>query len=157
MTCRRMILAAGFLMVLALALPAHAEAQVTGTWELAVDGPRGPQTMLLVPEVEGRELRGTLTPRLPEAGGSGRRGDRAGAGRSRGRGVTPGGGRVGGQGPPEIEIADTSLDGDSFSFASVMGMRGNALSFTGIVDHDAMSGTISTPRGERAFTGMRVD
>ncbi|MDE3002976.1 MAG: hypothetical protein OXU33_14355 [Gemmatimonadota bacterium] len=157
MTCRRMILAAGFLMVLALALPAHAEAQVAGTWELAIDGPRGPQTMLLVLKVEGSELRGTLTPRLPEAGGSERRGDRAGAGRPQGRGVRPGGGRVGGQGPPEIEIADTSLDGDSFSFAAVMGMRGNALSFTGTVDRDEMSGTISTPRGERAFTGMRVD
>ena len=87
MTCRRMILAAGFLMVLALALPAHAEAQVAGTWELAIDGPRGPQTILLVLEVEGSELRGTLTPRLPEAGGSERRGDRAGAGRPQGRGV----------------------------------------------------------------------
>lgn len=132
------------LLAAALVLPANAAAQVPGSWELTVEGPRGEQTIMLVLEAEGDGLAGTIAIQRP--------GGRGGPGGGGGRG--PGGG-----GPPEMSLTNGTVDGERFSFTATMSMRGNTITqeFRGTVDGDEMSGTISTPRGERPFTGRRVE
>ena len=143
MKVRNLIAGAAALMLVAVAMPAYAEAQVAGTWELSVEGPRGPQTMVLVLEMDGDEMTGTLTPQPPEGRG-GRRGG--------------GGDRPGGGGPPVMEFDDGTVDGDAFTFSVTMSMRGRSFTqdFAGTVDGDQMSGTMSTPRGELPFEGKRT-
>jgi hypothetical protein len=133
--------------LLTLGAPTSAVAQVAGTWVLSVEGPRGPQTMMLVLEVEGSGVEGTLTMQR-RGGGPGGAGSRGGAVRGGG----PGGGRG-----PQMVLSDGAVEGASFSFIVTMSMRGNSITqeFAGSVDGDQMSGTIMTPRGERPFSGTR--
>ena len=123
---RRFMVVMATLFVAAVSVPALAEAQVTGTWELSAEGPRGAQSMVLVLNVDGGDLTGTLTMQ--------RMGGRGGGG----------GGRSGGA--PEMTLNEGQLDGSSFSFTVTLSMRGNSIvqEFTGTVDGDAMSGTISS-------------
>jgi len=145
MKLRALMLTAGAMVTMTLVSPAEAAAQVVGTWELSAEGPRGDQMMVLVLEVEGDAVTGTLTMQRP----GGRGGARGGGGRG-----GPGGGD-----PPEMNLSDGSIDGDTFSFSVTMSMRGNSLTreFSGTVSGDEMSGTIATPRGDRPFTGKRAD
>ncbi|MGB1839968.1 MAG: hypothetical protein ACPHWZ_02575 [Longimicrobiales bacterium] len=133
----RLLFTAMATMSLTLAAPTSAVAQVAGTWTLSTEGPRGPLTMTLVLEVERDGLEGTLTMQR--------------------RGGGPGGGGRAGGGPPETALSNGAVEGDSFSFSVTMSMRGNSITqeFTGSVDGDEMSGTITTPRGERPFSGTR--
>ena len=58
-----------------------------------------------------------------------------------------------------MSLSDGTVEGDSFGFTVTMSMRGNSFTqeFSGTVDGNQMSGTISTPRGDRPFTGKRTD
>lgn len=145
MKVRALMLTAGAMIAMAVVSPTKAATQVVGTWELSAEGPRGDQRMVLVLGMEGDAVAGTLTMQRPA-----------------GRGGPGGGGRRGGPGggdPPDINLSDGSIDGDTFSFTVTMSMRGNSftLAFSGTVSGDEMSGTISTPRGDRPFTGKRTD
>ncbi len=118
--------------LLTVVAPTSSVAQVAGTWVLSAEGPRGPQTMTLVLEVQGDEVAGTLS--MAPRGGR----------RARGR-------------PPEMVLSEGSVDGTSFRFTVTLSMRGNSISqeFEGSVDADEMSGTITGPRGEVPFSGTR--
>ena len=135
----RILVAAVATVLLTLVAPTPAVAQVAGTWVLSAEGPRGPLMMTLVLEVEEQGLEGTLTMQ-PRGGGPRRGGPRGG-------------------GPPEMVLSDGAVEGASFSFTVTMSMRGNSITqeFSGSVDGDEMSGTITTPRGERPFSGTRSD
>ena len=70
---------------------------LSGSWEIATEGRRGPQTMTLELVQDGAELTGTITLTV-----GGRR---------------AGGGGGGGGGAQTIEIADGMTEGDDFSFS----------------------------------------
>ncbi|NNL31426.1 MAG: hypothetical protein HKO77_10405 [Gemmatimonadetes bacterium] len=112
------------------AAPAHA--QVVGTWEISMEGPRGARTVTVALAQEGDALSGVMTME--------RRGPR------------------GGGGAMEVAIEEGTVDGDSFTFVAVLEMRGNTIRqiHRGTVDGDEMSGVVETPRGEQPFTGRRV-
>ncbi len=118
--------------LLTVVAPTSSVAQVAGTWVLSAEGPRGPQTMTLVLEVQGDEVEGTLS-------------------------MAPRGGRRVGGRPPEVVLREGSVDGTSFRFTVTLSMRGNSITqeFEGSVDADEMSGTITGPRGEVPFSGAR--
>ena len=123
------------------AAPASAQ-NVGGTWQITSEGRRGPQTQTLVLAVEGSTLTGTLT-----FGGGGRRGG--------------GGGGRGPQAP--LEITDGTVDGNAFSFMTVLDFGGGSitLSYSGTVDGDTMAGERTVTGGGRGggqpapFTGTR--
>ena len=133
----RILLVAVATVLLTLVAPTPAVAQVAGTWVLSAEGPRGSLMMTLVLEVEEQGLEGTLTMQ-PRGGG-------------------PRGGGPRGGSPPQMVLSDGAVEGASFSFTVTMSMRGNSITqeFSGSVDGDEMSGTITTPRGERPFSGTR--
>lgn len=135
----RILLAAVATVLLTLVAPTPAVAQVAGTWVLSAEGPRGSLMMTLVLEVEEQGLEGTLTMQ-PRGGG-------------------PRGGGPRGGSPPQMVLSDGAVEGASFSFTVTMSMRGTSITqeFSGSVDGDEMSGTITTPRGERPFSGTRSD
>ncbi|NNF26628.1 MAG: hypothetical protein HKN73_05385 [Gemmatimonadetes bacterium] len=58
----------------------------------------------------------------------------------------------------EVAIEDGTVDGDSFTFVTVLEMRGNTIRqvHRGTVEGDVMSGVVEGPRGEQPFTGTRV-
>ena len=133
----RILLVAVATVLLTLVAPTPAVAQVAGTWVLSAEGPRGSLMMTLVLEVEEQGLEGTLMMQ-PRGGG-------------------PRGGGPRGGSPPQMVLSDGAVEGASFSFTVTMSMRGNSITqeFSGSVDGDEMSGTITTPRGERPFSGTR--
>lgn len=133
----RILVAAVATVLLTLVAPTPAVAQVAGTWVLSAEGPRGSLMMTLVLEVEEQGLEGTLTMQ-PRGGG-------------------PRGGGPRGGSPPQMVLSDGAVEGASFSFTVTMSMRGTSITqeFSGSVDGDEMSGTITTPRGERPFSGTR--
>jgi hypothetical protein len=120
------------------AAPASAQT-LTGTWQLTVQGQRGPQNMTLDLVQTGAELTGSVTMAM---GG-------------RGRG---GGGGGGGAGSQTIEISEGQVDGASFSFTITMTFGENSMSqsFSGTFAADEMTGKIEGGRGGgREFTGSR--
>ena len=128
-------IASAFLLAALVAVPASAQ-DLTGTWQIATEGPRGSQQMTLQLVQDGTELVGEVT----ITGGRGGRGG-------------PGGG-----GPRTLEISDGVVDGSGFAFSYSMNARGNPISirFEGTVDGDSMEGTIQGPRGGgRPFQGAR--
>ncbi len=120
------------LLVLAAFSAAPAQAQVAGTWEISVEGPRGARTMTVALASEGDALSGVMTMQ--------RQGPR------------------GGGGTMEVSIQDGTVDGDSFTFVVVLAMRGNTIRqvHRGTVEGDVMSGVVEGPRGEQPFAGKRV-
>jgi hypothetical protein len=137
---RRLLLAAALLAATAMATPVLAQ-DMSGSWALTSETPRGAQTMTLVVVQDGSELTGTLT--MQRMGG----------------GPRGGGGGGGGGGPMEIEISDGSFSDGKFSFSVMLGRGDRTFSqeFTGRVKGDEMNGTIAGgPRGgDRTFTGAR--
>ena len=123
-----------------LAVPAAAQTDVTGKWELTFESPRGQVTQVMMLEQDGSTVVGTI-----EGGGMGR-----------GRG---GGGRGGGGGPGAFDIEDGMIDGDTITFVIVrsFGDRSMTMEYVGTVDGDAITGTMSTPRGEMEFSAVRVE
>ncbi len=126
---------------LAVALPSSLTAQeLSGTWEIESETPRGPQFMTLTVVEEDGVLTGTITRAMRGGGGGGGRG-------------------AGGGGPRGAEISDGVVDGTTFSFSMVLSRGGNSFSqeFEGTFDGDEMTGVILGGRGEREFTGRRVE
>lgn len=133
---RQLLLAGGMLLAALVASPILAQ-DMSGSWEITSETPRGSQTMTLVVEQSGSELTGTLT--MTRMGGP------------------PGGG--GGGGPMEVEISDGTVSGGDFSFSVIMGRGDRTFTqeFSGQFEGDEMSGMLAGgPRGgERSFTGVR--
>jgi len=105
--------------------------QLAGTWEVTTQGgPLGPQTSTLVLAQDGETLTGTMMFNLPEQAG----------------------------GPQELEVANGTVDGSSFSFTVTLSLQGNSidLNYSGTVDGDEMTGTRGGPRGGgQSFTGQK--
>jgi hypothetical protein len=122
------------------AFAASASAQdVSGTWEIRPETPRGAQTVNFTFAQDGSALTGSAEMTRGRPGGGG------------------GGGGGGGQ-SRTVEITDgTVVDGNiSFSLILGAGQRSFTMTFVGTVDGDAMKGTVSNPRGgENPFTGKR--
>ncbi len=112
------------------------DVDVTGTWEISWENPRGATTTTFLFEQDGTALTGTAQMAM------------------RGR---PGGG--GGEGTREVEITDGKVEGNTITFSMAMGMgeRSMAFTFKGTVTGDTMEGTMTTPRGENPFTGKRKE
>ncbi|MBO76228.1 MAG: hypothetical protein CME17_02250 [Gemmatimonadetes bacterium] len=107
---------------------------LTGTWEISTQGGRGgPQTSMLVLVQDGETLTGTMKFSL---GGPGGRGG----------------------GAQELEVANGTVEDNSFSFTVTLSVQGNSfdLNYSGTVDGDEMSGTRGGPRGGgQPFTGQK--
>ena len=107
---------------------------LTGTWEISTQGGRGgPQTSTLVLVQDGEALTGTMKFSL---GGPGGRGG----------------------GAQELEVANGTVEDNSFSFTVTLSVQGNSfdLNYSGTVDGDEMSGTRGGPRGGgQPFTGQK--
>jgi hypothetical protein len=136
---RHLVVAIALLGGLLIGAPVLAQ-DMTGTWELSSETPRGSRTMTLAVVQDGSELTGTLTMT---------RGGRPGGG---------GGGRGGGQ-PMLIEISDGTVEGGDFSFSATIERGGNTMSLkvTGRFEGDEASGMIEGGRGGGPFTGKRSD
>lgn len=138
---KKLIIAAGLVLAALVASPVLAQ-DMSGSWEITSQTPRGEQTMTLVVEQSGSELTGTVTmARMGRPGGGG------------------GGGDTAGRGPMEVEISDGTVSDGDFSFTLTLGRGGRSISqtFTGRFEGGEMSGMITGgPRGgERPFTGVR--
>ena len=109
----------------ALAVPAAAQ-EITGSWDLTWEGPRGAQTVMVVFAQEGMNVTGTAHMR-------------------RGENVM------------ELPIKNGMLHGDQLTFALEFGMgeRTMTQTFAAKVTGNTMEGTITTPRGENPFKGVR--
>jgi hypothetical protein len=113
---------------------ARAQVDVTGSWEISWETPRGVTTSTFTFAQEGTALSGTAL--MAARGGPGRGG--------------------GGQ-PREVEISDGKVDGNTLTFRMAMGMgeRSTTFTFAGEVSGNDIVGTMTTPRGETPFTGRR--
>jgi hypothetical protein len=132
---RRLIPLGLMTLLLFLASPLGAQ-DVTGTWELSWETPRGTRTTTVALVQEGSKVTGTATmQRMGRPGGSG-------------------GGLV-----DEIVISDGTMEGDQLSFALTLerGGRTFSQSFTATVTGDTMEGTVTTPMGENPFSGEKVE
>jgi hypothetical protein len=114
---------------------AQAQVDVTGTWEISWETPRGATTSTFTFEQEEDTFTGTAQMAMG------------------GRGAGAGGGTR------EIEITEGKVDGDriTFNMATSRGERSFTFTFAGTVDGDAMEGTMTTLRGENPFTGKRKE
>jgi hypothetical protein len=114
---------------------ARAQVDITGTWEISWETPRGATTSTFTFEQDGGTFTGTAQMAM-----GGRRGGAGG-------------------GTREIEITDGKVDGDQVSFSMAMGRGERSFTFTfaGTVDGDAMEGTMTTMRGENPFTGKKKE
>ncbi|GMV05789.1 MAG: hypothetical protein AMXMBFR53_20660 [Gemmatimonadota bacterium] len=110
---------------LALA-PAASAQDLTGTWELSWEGPQGARTTTFVFAVEGMNVTGTAQMRR-------------------------------GENTMEIPLKNGMLHGDQLTFSLELGMgeRTMTQTFAATVKGDTMEGKITTPQGERPFTGKR--
>jgi len=132
------VMFASVLTGLALSAAPVVAQDLTGTWEIASETPRGSQTMTLMLDQDGSALTGTVT-----LSGGGRRGGDGGGGGSR-----------------TIEISDGVVDGQSFSFTMTVsfGDRSMEQAFSGTIEGDSIEGTIEGGRGGgRPFSGERAD
>jgi len=116
------------------AFAASASAQdVSGTWEISWETPRGAQTVNFTFAQDGSALTGSAEMTMGRPGGGG--------GQSR-----------------TVEISDGTVEDGHISFSLALGggQRSFTMSFAGTVDGDAMKGTVTNPRGgENPFTGKR--
>ena len=116
----------------AIAAPAAAQ-DVSGTWEISWEIPRGAQTVSFTFAQAGSVLTGSAEMTMGRSGGGG--------GRT----------RIG-------EISDGKVEDGNISFSLVMGggQRSFTMSFDGAVDGDEMKGVVTNPRGGgNPFTGKR--
>jgi hypothetical protein len=100
------------------------DVNVTGTWELTSETPRGTVTSTLVFEQDGTALEGSMESQ---------------------RGT--------------VEFDGGTVEGNTIAFTIVrsgMGGRTFEMTYTGTVEGDKITGTMSTPRGEQPWTAKRV-
>ncbi len=132
-TLRGLALSAALLALVAVPLKAQS-VDVTGKWEFTSEGGRGPMTTTFTFKQDGNTVTGS--------------------------GVFAFGRRSGDQQRPPIEIKDGTIKGDSLTFSIEMqfrsGGQGMTFNYAAKVTGDTMTGTQTTPRGERAFTAKRV-
>jgi hypothetical protein len=64
-----------------------------------------------------------------------------------------------GQRGGEVPISSGSVEGNVITFTVVRGMRNRSMevTYTGTLEGDTITGTMTTPRGEREFTMKRVE
>mgnify|MGYP001813065601 CR=1 FL=1 len=127
-----------FLLTLLLSVgaqEAHAQVDITGTWELSWETQRGATTSTVNFVQDGDTYTGTAQLAMGGRGGGA------------------------GGGTREIEITDGKVDGDQITFSMAMGRGERSFTFTfaGTVDGDAMEGTMTTMRGENPFTGKKKE
>ncbi|MDG1133928.1 MAG: hypothetical protein P8N67_06070 [Pseudomonadales bacterium] len=118
-------------------MSSHAASPVTSHWLLSVDGPRGKSTPTL-----------TILSKVAKANSE------KGVNEFSGVLVGPRG-RIAidtVQIQVQVQAQDKSL---SFPLQVQTAFGTFELKYSGQVDDDAMTGTVTTPRGERAFTGQR--
>jgi hypothetical protein len=131
----RRLLTFAFLALLFLVGPGQAQAQVdlAGTWELTTETPRGTATSTFTFVQDLATFSGTV--QMPMGGRGG----------------------AGGGGTQEVEFSDGKIDGKTFTFTMTVqrGERSANMAYAGTVDGDSMEGTVTNPRGETAFTGVR--
>ena len=128
----RVPLIAAFIAVSSLPGPISAQ-DVTGTWEISWETPRGGQTVMFAFTQEGATLAGSAEMSMGRPGG--------GQGRTR-----------------TVEVSNGTVQDGAISFDIVMGrgQRSFTLRFAGTVAGDAMEGTVTNPRGgEDRFEGKR--
>jgi hypothetical protein len=116
-----------------LSMSSHAASPVTSHWLLSVDGPRGKSTPTL-----------TILSKVAKANSE--------------KGVNEFSGvLLGPRGRIAIDTVQVQAQDKSLSFPlRVQTAFGTfELKYSGQVDDDAMTGTVTTPRGERTFTGQR--
>ena len=122
-----------------LSMSSHAASPVTSHWLLSVDGPRGKSTPTL-----------TILSKVAKANSE------KGVNEFSGVLVGPKGriaiDTVQIQVQAQVQAQDKSL---SFPLQVQTAFGTFELKYSGQVDDDAMTGTVTTPRGERAFTGQR--
>ena len=122
-----------------LSMSSHAASPVTSHWLLSVDGPRGKSTPTL-----------TILSKVAKANSE------KGVNEFSGVLVGPRGriaiDTVQIQVQAQAQAQDKSL---SFPLQVQTAFGTFELKYSGQVDDDAMTGTVTTPRGERAFTGQR--
>ena len=122
-----------------LSMSSHAASPVTSHWLLSVDGPRGKSTPTL-----------TILSKVAKANSE------KGVNEFSGVLVGPRGriaiDTVQIQVQAQVQAQDKSL---SFPLQVQTAFGTFELKYSGQVDDDAMTGTVTTPRGERAFTGQR--
>ncbi len=128
-TLRRLALASALLAL--VAVPVHAQsANVTGKWAFTSEGGRGPMTTTFTFKQDGNTVTGSAL--------------------FGGRGGRPG---------RTVDIKDGAIKGDSLTFSLELhfgnGGEGFTLKYAAKVNGDTMSGTQTTPRGERSFTAKR--
>lgn len=122
-----------------LSMSSHAASPVTSHWLLSVDGPRGKSTPTLT-------ILSKVAKANSEKGVNEFSGVLVGA---RGRIAID---TVQIQVQAQVQAQDKSL---SFPLQVQTAFGTFELKYSGQVDDDAMTGTVTTPRGERAFTGQR--
>jgi len=122
------------LLCLAGATQLQGQVNVTGTWELSWETQRGATTSTFTFAQEGATFTGTAQMTM---------------------GGPPGGG--GGGGTREVEITDGKVEGNTVTFSMPMrrGDQTMSFTFTGTVTGDTMEGTMTTPRGETPFKGVK--
>lgn len=134
---RRMIPSAIMsILLLAAFIPAKAQVDITGTWEITWEGMRGTTTSVFTFQQDGDTFTGTA--QIETMGRAGGRG----AGQVR-----------------EMEISDGKVQGDRITFTVTIGMGPRALTpvYTATVSGDSMEGTMKTARRESPFTGIRKE
>ena len=118
-----------------LSMSSHAASPVTSHWLLSVDGPRGKSTPTL-----------TILSKVAKANSE------KGVNEFSGVLVGPRGRIAIDTVQIQVQAQDKSL---SFPLQVQTAFGTFELKYSGQVDDDAMTGTVTTPRGERAFTGQR--
>ena len=136
----RRLIPSAFLALLFLAGANQLQAQVdlTGTWEISSENQRGARTTTFTFVQDGNTFTGTA-----QMAAGGPRGGGGGAGTA--------------SGTREIQITDGKIEGNTFTFTMTMGMgeRSMSMTYSGTIDGNAMQGTITNPRGENPFTGVK--
>jgi hypothetical protein len=130
---RRLIPPGFFALFVFFAPPAQAQ-DISGDWELTMEGPRGTRTLTASFAQDGSTVTGTVTLQVMGRGG-------------------------GGGGTREVEIADgTFVDGNlTFTLTMGRGQRSISQTYSATVTGATMEGTATTMRGENPFTGKRKE
>lgn len=122
------------ILLFAAALPAEAQVDITGTWEITWEGMRGTTTSVFTFQQDGDTFTGTA--QIETMGRAGGRG----AGQMR-----------------EVPVTGGKIEGDKITFSVTIGMGPRALTpiYTATVSGGTMEGTMKTARRESPFTGVR--
>lgn len=137
-TLRRLAFTTALLSLVALPAQAQQGVNVTGKWEFTynTEGGRGPRTQTFTFKQDGSTVTGSTVFSFGRRGGEE-------------------------QARPPVEIKNGTIKGDSLTFSVELSFGGGGRTFTlnyaAKVSGDTMTGVQTTARGERPFTGKRVN